>query len=131
MMRKLSHIDREALTRALEIVRNRPEKEDPGHRAQVDRLLQEQGWFTAADFCCYCCQSELIRPRLWQPIPADINPAGIEAIIARGDDAPNGNFAAAKLLKRMLRAGLSRYEPDPVRALAEAKRRAPMQQPAA
>ena len=130
MMRKLSRIDREALTRALEIVRNRPEKEDPGRREQVDHLMKHEGWFTAADFCCYCCQSEVIRPRLWQPIPAGIDPADIETILARGDDAPNGNYAAAKLLKRMLRAGLSRYEPEPLKALAEAKRRAPAQQPA-
>ena len=130
MMRKLSRIDREALSRALEIVRNRPEKEDPGRREQVDHLMKHEGWFTAADFCCYCCQSELIRPRLWQPTPADIDPADIETILARGDDAPNGNYAAAKLLKRMLRAGLSRYEPEPLKALAEAKRRAPAQQPA-
>jgi hypothetical protein len=128
---KLSPIDREALERALKLVLGRPEREDPGRRAQVERLLQEQGWFTAADFCCYCCQRELIRPRLWQPTPADIDPADIETIIARGDDAPNGNFAAAKLLERMLRADLSRCEPDPVRALAEAKRRARTQQPAA
>jgi hypothetical protein len=131
MMWKLSRIDREALTHALEIVRNRPEKEDPGRRAQVDRLLQEQGWFTAADFCCYCCQSELIRPRLWQPIPADIDPADLETILARGDDGLGGEYAAARVLKRMLRAGLSRYEPEPLKALAEAKRRAPRQQPAA
>jgi hypothetical protein len=131
MMRKLSRIDREALSRALEIVRNRPEKEDPGRREQVDHLMKHEGWFTAADFCCYCCQSELIRPRLWQPIPADIDPADIETILARGDDGLGGEYAAARVLKRMLRAGLSRYEPEPLKALAEAKRRAPAQQPAA
>ena len=130
MMRKLGRIDREALSRALEIVRNRPEKEDPGRREQVDHLMKHEGWFTAADFCCYCCQSELIRPRLWQPIPADIDPADIETILARGDDGLGGEYAAARVLKRMLRAGLSRYEPEPLKALAEAKRRAPAQQPA-
>jgi hypothetical protein len=130
MMRKLSRIDREALTRALEIVRNRPEKEDPGRREQVDHLMKHEGWFTAADFCCYCCQSEVIRPRLWQPIPADIDPADIETILARGDDGLGGEYAAARVLRRMLRAGLSRYEPEPLKALAEAKRRAPAQQPA-
>ena len=33
-----------------------------------------------------------------------------------------GNYAAAKLLKRMLACGLSRFEPEPLRALAEARR---------
>ena len=119
MMRKLSRIDREALTRALEIVRNRPEKEDPGRREQVDHLMKHEGWFTAADFCCYCCQSELIRPRLWQPTPRDIT--DIEGTLAKGDDGLGGSYRAALLLKRMLAAGLSRYEPRPVEALAAAK----------
>jgi len=35
------------------------------------------------------------------------------------------------LLKRMLAAGLSRYEPRPIAALEAAKRRTPTQQPAA
>jgi hypothetical protein len=118
--RKLSSVDCEALERALKLVLGRPEREDPGRRAQVERMLKEQGWFTAADFCVYCCQSELIRPRLWQPIPADID--DIEGTLAKGDDGLGGGYRAALLLKRMLAAGLSRYEPDPVRAL-EAKRR--------
>ena len=118
-MKRLSPVDREALERALKIVLGRPDREDPGRRAQVERLLKEKGWFTAADFCCYCCQSELIRPRLWQPTPRDIT--DIEGTLAKGDDGLGGSYRAALLLKRMLAAGLSRYEPRPVEALAAAK----------
>jgi hypothetical protein len=121
-MKQLSKIDREALERALKIVQNRPEREDPGRREQVELLLREQGWFTAANFAVYCCQMELVRPRLWQPTPADIT--DIEGTLAKGDDGLGGSYRAALLLKRMLAAGLSRYEPRPVEALAEAKRRA-------
>ena len=32
-------------------------------------------------------------------------------------DDPHGNYAAAVLLKRLLAAGLSRYEPNPLDAL--------------
>jgi|SRR5215831_18160582 len=119
-MKGLSSVDRdpEALTRAIEIARNSGE---PGLREQIDRLMERDGWGATAEFCVYCCQRELIRPRLWQPTPADIDPAEIETIISRGNDGVNGNFAAATLLKRMLRAGLSRYEPRPVEALAAAK----------
>ena len=120
--RKLSSIDREALGRALKLILGRPEREDPGRREQVERLLREQGWFTAANFAVYCCQMELVRPRLWQPTPADIT--DIEGTLAKGDDGLGGSYRAALLLKRMLAAGLSRYEPRPVEALAEAKRRA-------
>jgi hypothetical protein len=66
---------------------------------------------------------ELIRPRLWQPTPADIDPADIEAIISKGDDGRNGRFQAARLLRKMLKAGLSRFEPMPIEALAAAKAR--------
>ena len=121
-MKQPSKIDREALERALKIVQNRPEREDPGRREQVELLLREQGWFTAANFAVYCCQMELVRPRLWQPTPADIT--DIEGTLAKGDDGLGGSYRAALLLKRMLAAGLSRYEPRPVEALAEAKRRA-------
>jgi hypothetical protein len=78
-MKRLSPVDREALERAIEIARNSGE---PGRREQIDRLMEKEGWFAAADFCCYCCQRELIRPRLWQPTPADIDPADIETIIS-------------------------------------------------
>jgi hypothetical protein len=118
--RELSPVDQEALERAIELVRNRSEKEDPGRRAQIDRMMEEDDWFRTVEFCVHCCQMDLVRPRLWQPIPADID--DLEGTLAKGDDGLGGGYRAALLLKRMLAAGLSRYEPDPVRAL-EAKRR--------
>jgi hypothetical protein len=117
--RKLSPVDREALERAIEIARS-----DPEERETIDRLMKEQGWYVAAHQAVYHCQRELIRPRLWQPMPYDIDPAQVEAIIARGPDGLAGEYQAARLLRRMLRAGLSRYEPDPIRALERAKERA-------
>jgi hypothetical protein len=127
--RRLSPVDQEALERAIEIVRNRPEKEDPGRRQQIDHLLEHEGWFTAATFCAYSCQRDTVHPKLWQPVPCDIE--DLEGDLAKGDDGKGGQYRAALLLKRMLAAGLSMYEPDPIRALAEAKRRAPRQQPVA
>jgi hypothetical protein len=115
-MRKLSRIDREALTRALELERAR----SPADRQRVDDLLKERSWFSVADAAVYSFQRELIRPRLWQPIPAYIEPADVDAIIARGPDGLSGEYQAARLLRKMLKAGLSRYEPEPLKALAEA-----------
>jgi hypothetical protein len=126
-MKRLSPVDREALERALKIVLGRPEREDPGRHEQVERMIEERGWFAAASFCVYCCQMELVRPRLWQPTPADIT--DVEGTLAKGDDGLGGDYRAALLLKRMLAAGLSRYEPRPVEALAAAKRRAAAAQP--
>ena len=118
--KRLSPVDREALERALKIARS-----DPQEREMLDRLEKEEGWFTAAVQAVYHCQRPLIAPRLWQPQPHDLNPDEVEVIIARGDDGVNGNYAAAKLLKRMLKAGLSRYEPDVVGALEQAEARRP------
>jgi hypothetical protein len=118
-MRKLSEVDQEACERAIAIMRNSSAE----RREQLDRLLAEDGFDAAADLAVYHCQRELIRPRLWQPTPADIDPAEIEAIIARGDDGKAGRFVAAKLLRKMLRAGLSRFEPQPIEALAAVKTR--------
>jgi len=49
-----------------------------------------------------------------------IEPDEIEAIIARGPDR-NGEYQAAKILRKLLRAGLSCFEPEPLKALAAAK----------
>jgi hypothetical protein len=117
-MKQLSKIDREALERAIEIARR-----DPEERGVIDRLMKMHGWFIAAVQACYHCQRELIRPRLWQPTPADIDPTDIEGALAKGDDGLGGGYRAALLLKRMLRAGLSRYEPRPVEALERARNR--------
>jgi hypothetical protein len=45
----------------------------------------------------------------------------IDAIIARGDDGTLGDYAAAKLLRRMLAANVSQFHPDPLAALAAAE----------
>jgi hypothetical protein len=118
---KLSSVDREALTRALEIAR----AESPADREALDQLEKAEGWLVAAQQGVYDCQRSLTAPRLWQPLPMDINPAEVASIIARGPDNLGGEYAAARLLKKMLRAGLSRFEPEPLRRLAEIKRRAP------
>ena len=63
------------------------------------------------------------RENAW--VPMLIEPNEVEQIIAEGDDGKGwgGRYWAAKLLQEMLAAGLSRYEPDPLGALAEARRR--------
>jgi hypothetical protein len=117
---KLNQVDVEALTRAIELYRNLKE---PGRAEQVAHLLKTESWFSVADHCACGLQRRSLKIKMWQSPPAEIDPGAIETIIARGDDNLGGDYAAAKLLRRMLKAGLSRYEPDPIRALAEAKAR--------
>jgi hypothetical protein len=66
---------------------------------------------------CSCWQDENLRLKPWQPLPCD---ADLDWL-AHGDDGTMGRYAAAKLLERLLAFGLSRWEPDPKRAIAAAE----------
>ena len=116
--RKLCPLDREALERALEQERQMSSSAD---RVHLDEQLKCRGWFSVAEDAAYICQRKNLQLKLWQPVPFYIT--DIAGTIAKGDDGISGDYRAALLLKRMLAAGLSRYEPDPVRALARAKER--------
>ena len=112
----LDPIDAEALSRAIELYRGLGRDRSE----QVDFWLRRDGWLQAARFCVAYCQKSLVRPKLWLALPMYIEPDEIEAIIARGPDR-NGEYQAAKILRKLLRAGLSCFEPEPLKALAAAK----------
>jgi len=115
---KLSLVDSEALTRAIEWKRVRSRAD----RHEVDEQLRAgSSWLMVALDACYDAQMLLVRPRLWMPLPMDVDPNEVETIIAKGDDGVNGGYQAARLVKNLLAAGLSKYEPEPLKALAAAK----------
>ena len=64
---------------------------------------------------------EHLSPEPWEDSPSHVDPDEIEAIIARGPDQQQ-QLRAAKLLKKMLAAGVSQYDPAPIDALAKAGR---------
>jgi hypothetical protein len=122
-MKRLSRIDREALERAMAIDRERnPTSDEP-----INRRLDPVRWYEAAMSAAYGCQCDALRPKPWQPVPAN------DYVAVTDDDSDYGpvmgRAAAAELLRRLLAAGLSRYEPDPVNALVrvEAERARVMQ----
>ena len=96
-MAKLNEIDREALDRALTLARAAGVVQVEGHRS----------WRDAAEAAAYHLQIENLRLRPWHdpPMFGDLSP---------GVPQPG----AAALLARLLKAGLSRYEPEPIEALA-------------
>jgi hypothetical protein len=100
---KVSKVDREALKRALVLAKASDER---GRREQIESM-QERDWFEAAHFAAYHCQVNALQLRPWQSPPL------------YGRDAD-----AAVLLRKLLDAGLSRYEPNPVAALAAIEARA-------
>jgi hypothetical protein len=126
-MKRLSKVDREALERALALDPDRDPSDDP----PADRERDPLEWYRAAKSASYALQCNVLHPKPWQPVPAN------DYVSVTDDDDESGpvmgRAAAAELLRRLLAAGLSRYEPDPINALArvEAERaRQAIDQPA-
>ena len=64
-------------------------------------------WDLVADMACHCCQVRALALRPWQCAPSSVDE----------NDPDEQDKAAQKLLRQMLKAGVSRYEPDPMAAL--------------
>jgi hypothetical protein len=108
----LSDLDRRALERAVAIEQTRNE----ASRDQIDRKLRGEPWLKVAVYCAERCQEISLHLEPWEYLP----PCAVEV---NEVDAPGyehqGVRKSAALLRRMLRAGVSRYEPDPLAALAQ------------
>jgi hypothetical protein len=106
----LTPTDKAALERAIAIDRRR----DRATRQQIEAKLESEPWFEVGKFAAYGCQCNALHLKPWQPPPC-----WAELDDQDGADGPIfGRRAAAELLRRLLTAGLSRYEPDPINALA-------------
>lgn len=99
-MARLSVADRDALTRALQQLLHGPDK---ARAAQVAAMVRESGWEKAAIFASDVCQFAALALKPWEVAPHDADPNTAD---------PPGRFLA-----RMLQAGLSRFEPDPIAAM--------------
>ena len=114
-MTKLSDVDRDALTRAIAMARTYSD----ARNEQIDWKLGEGGcsWQETARFCAYLCQTKNLQLEIQEFPPCWLLDA---------DDVEGPAFKrkpeAARLLRRLLDAGLSQYEPDPVRALEAVER---------
>jgi len=105
----------EALERAIRIRRNH---KDEVERIQIESMLLHNEWEEVGRFAAMSCQCDSLNLGPHQTPPCWIAPADIKDILAKGNtDDPGSNYAAAVLLKRLLAAGLSRYEPNPLDAL--------------
>ena len=98
--------DRAALTLAMETCR----AESEGRAWQLDEKLKDESWEETATFAAFSAQSRALALQPWESPPC----------IA---DGFHGDAASRKLLRQMLAAGISRYHPDPLGALEEAKRK--------
>jgi hypothetical protein len=112
----LAEVDREACERAIDLIR---QSNAGASLLQLEQKLAEEGFEEAGLTAAYSQQVKNLHLRPWQSPPCWIDPADVEDIIAAGpgEDDTHGRYDAARLLKRMLAAGLSRFEPDPAGAL--------------
>ncbi len=97
--------DLEALQLALKLTL---EEQDDGRVEQVRSMLADRSrsWFDTASFCAYHQQIKALQLEPWDDPP----------MCAEPDTYPHTQ-EAGQLLGRMLRAGVSRYHPDPLAAL--------------
>ena len=88
-----------------------------GRREQLDWMLNGEQpflpprpWLEVASFAAYSVQGDALRLKLWQSPPCHLS---IEDGKVRDCD-----IEGQILLRRMVAAGLSTFEPDPIAALA-------------
>ena len=93
-------------------------RRDPGRAEQLRAMLEDEEWIEVAEFAAYHCQIHALSLKPWQSPPVHIDEDADEPDSAEREP----NTAARKLLRRMLRAGVSRFDPDPLAALERAKR---------
>ena len=101
----MTKVDRDALKRAMILAGRDIERAE-----QLAAMLRDEPWHDVAAFAAYTVQGDALRLRPWENPPCAID---------EDDDDPR-DAMGRKLLRRMLAAGLSRFEPDPLAALAEA-----------
>jgi hypothetical protein len=95
----VNRVDREALQRALKLVRS-----EPAYREQIAEKLKAESWEQVAEFAAYNLQIDNLGLKPWMdpPCVAELRP----------------DPDALAILVKLLGHGLSRLEPDPMAALA-------------
>src|SRR5271168_4184363 len=107
---------------ALELAMVRASELEPERGEQLDSKLAEEGWEATAKFAVVYCQSRTLNLQPWEISPAQIDdPYDRIDLFLRDPFGYAGYFVAARLLRRMLPLGVSKWHPDPARAIEEAE----------
>jgi hypothetical protein len=113
----LSPVDRDALQRAMALARK-----EPGRAAQLDsKLADGEPWERVAMFAASCCQGRSLQLRPWEAVPCDYSVGDIPDLLHVRFPDTQGLAAAGRVLQHLLNLGLSRFEPDPIQAIAAAE----------
>ena len=105
-----SATDLAALAHCIDVMRR-----DPKEAQRIDDRLAVEGsdWLEVAKGAAFQCQMAALNLPPWRTPPMF------------GDVEPHRDPHAAELLRRLLAAGLSRFEASPVQALEQAAKRQP------
>ena len=99
-----------ALQLAIAAVRDEGDRE---RIEQIESILEDDGFFEGGKSAAFHCQCKALDLKPWQSPP-----------MSADEDDPDPDELhlkdAQRLLRRMLKAGISRWHPDPLRAIAEA-----------
>jgi hypothetical protein len=103
-------IDRDALERSIEIVRN----ESPAQRKRIDdRLASGKDWERVAGSCAIHYQHTALDLMPWQLAPLHYA-NHLDNVLREHFGDPSGRREAGEVLKKLLALGLSRLEPNPL-----------------
>ena len=93
----------------------------PVERCRIDeRLAKGESWEKVAGFCASHCQSDALGLMPWQSAPLWFA-NHLETVLSEPYGDASGRREAGEILQRLLRNGLSKFEPDPLQAIAEAE----------
>jgi hypothetical protein len=109
--------DDEAFTRAIAMAR----RERPDAAQEVDDRLAREGWRKTGESAAYGQQCRTLSLKPWEWPPCWIGDEDLRAARSPGPDDHSHWRAAAKLVEELIKNGLSRFEPDPIRALERVK----------
>jgi hypothetical protein len=113
-MTSTNQVDKEALERCLGIAQR-----DAGRAEQLQSMLKDTPRREVLEFAAYSCQIESLCLKPWESPPCIVD---IDDPDDERDDVVN-NATARSLLRRMLAAKISRYEPSPLQALKRKQRK--------
>jgi hypothetical protein len=112
----MTETDKAALAKAIEIARK-----DPTRRRRLDdELAKGKDWRRVAGDCACWCQHDALTLMPWQ-LPPIYYAAHLDSVLREPFGDPSGRREAGEVLKKLLALGLSRFEPDPLGAIAEAE----------
>jgi hypothetical protein len=110
---QISEVDRDAFERSIAVMLRHHERI---YRTDFKRRLEDakEPLSKIGRHAASVCQCEVLGLKPWQQAPCDVEPGETDAPGFEHRCTRN----ASLILERLLSAGLSRYEPDPIGALA-------------